>query len=293
MCLFALSAMAKTKCPPQGTRLTAAQYTDKYAAYAQEQQRKYGVPASITLAQGMLESAYGSSYLAVVANNHFGIKAYRWKGATVTCDDDYENEKFCKFKSVAEGYEYHSTFLRDNTRYAPLFKLDIDDYEAWAHGLKQCGYATNPKYAQLLINIIEQNHLDVYDALGKSGKKGYTLSNLPHHKLYTTARRRGLKYTLALDNDDLSYIAMEYGVSERKLRRWNDLPRLTELRQGDIIYLQGKRGRATKGYDYHIVKAGESMQSISQIYGVKVKSLMKLNKLVSATVQEGQILKLR
>lgn len=281
-------AVAGSKCPTMGPRLTVDQYCAKYADEARRQMQKYGVPASITLAQGLLESGYGSSYLAVVANNHFGIKAYSrgWTGPTVLCDDDTRNEPFCKFSSVKEGYEYHSTFLRDNPRYAPLFKLDIRDYESWANGLKTCGYATNPKYGQLLIDLIERNHLDVYDV---SSYRGI----IPTHKLYVTSARRGLKYVRCTATDDLAIIAKEYGISERKLRSYNDLLRGSRLHEGDIIYLQRKRKRADRGYDYHTVRAGESLWSISQTYGVRVTSLMKRSRLVSATVHEGQVLRLR
>lgn len=284
---LAPSVSAKSKCPAQGERLTAEQYCKKYAKEAQEQMRKYGVPASITLAQGMVESAYGSSYLAVIANNHFGIKAYRgWSGAKVYCDDDTQDEPFCKFSSVLEGYEYHSTFLRDNTRYARLFKLDIRDYESWAKGLSECGYATNKKYPQMLIDVIERNHLDIYDILDSKAVSR-------QHKLYVTAERRGLKYVRCEQGDDLAAIAYEFGLAERKLRYYNDLVRGAKLNQGDIIYLQSKKRKAPKGFETHVVKAGESLHSISQIYGVKVKSLMKRNHLVSATVHQGQVLELR
>lgn len=276
-------------CPPQRKPLKAEQYVKLYAKEAQRQQRKYGVPASITLAQGMLESGNGSSYLAVVANNHFGIKAYSrgWKGKVVHCDDDARQEPFCKFSSVAEGFEYHSTFLRDNPRYAPLFRLDVEDYEGWAKGLKKCGYATNPRYATLLIDLIERHHLDYYDVPSKR------FIDSPH-RLYQTAKgRRGLKYVRAHANDDLSYIAREFDVSRRQLRRWNDLPRKHTLREGEIVYVEPKRRRADKAHPVHTVRAGESLRSISQAYGVTVASLIKRNRLASAQVAVGQRLELR
>lgn len=287
--LFAPNAMAKkAKCPEMGPRLTVKEYCDKYADEARRQMKKYGVPASITLAQGLLESGYGSSYLAVVANNHFGIKAYSrgWKGPVVRCDDDARDEPFCKFSSVEEGYEYHSTFLHDNQRYAPLFKLDIRDYEGWARGLKQCGYATNPKYADLLIGLIEKNNLDAYDA-----KNAKALTSI--HKLYVTRKHHGLKYIRCNADDDLAAIAKEFGVSKRKLRKWNDLTKQSELHEGDIIYLQKKNKKAEKEYTQHVVRGGDSMWSIAQTYGVTVQSLMKRNKLASATVHAGQVLQLR
>lgn len=308
--------MAKGDCPDQGPRLSAQEYCRLYAAEAQRQQQLYGIPASITLAQGMFESAYGASYLAVKANNHFGIKAYHgWSGPVVKCDDDKSKEPFCKFNSVKDGYEYHSKFLKNSTRYAPLFKLKVTDYKGWAKGLRQCGYATNPKYPQLLIDIIERYHLDAYDKPTKVVASSSTSTNRPssssasssskpkdktisastfnRHKLYTTAKRRGLKYTLVKNNDSLEAIAREFKVSVSKLRAWNDLPNTYKLKEGDRIYLQSKKSKAPRGITVHKVAKGESLHSISQKYGVTVKSLVKRNKLTSGNVKVGQIIKLR
>lgn len=271
-----------------GTKLTVSQYCDKYADEARNQMRKYKIPASITLAQGIIESGYGSSYLAVVANNHFGIKAYRdWNGPIVRIDDDAKKEPFRKYKSVLDSYEDHSLFLVKNQRYSALFNYDIRDYESWAKGLKKAGYATNPKYADILIRMIETNHLDRFDVLGKNAFLGTP------HVVYLSSAKKGLKYIRLRSADDLSLIAQEFDVSVRSLRKWNDLHKKSVLMEGDIIYLQSKRSKALKQYPQHIVQPGESMHTISQIYGVTVKSIMKRNKLVSATVQVGQVLKLR
>ena len=205
--------------------------------------------------------------------------------------DDAKNEPFCKFKTVEDGYEYHSTFLLSNKRYASLFNLDPTDYEAWAKGLKKAGYATNPRYADMLIRIIEENHLDIYDVTKVRGR-GRNSKIIPH-KLYVTSKRRGLKYIRARADDDLSYIAKEFDVTKRQLRSWNDLHKKAVIMEGDIIYLQPKHKKADKKYPQHVVRAGESLHSISQMYGVRVSSLIKRNKLATATVQEGQVLKLR
>lgn len=284
-CFF--TTYARGKCPPIGKKLTPQQYVEKYLAEAQRQMDKYGIPASITLAQGMYESGYGSSYLAAKANNHFGIKAYSrgWKGPVVRCDDDDYDEPFCKFSSVKEGYEYHSIFLKQ-PRYAPLFELKLTDYRGWAKGLRKCGYATNPRYAEVLIRIIEENKLYIYD----QPTKRFVLRP---HQLFTTKERRGLKYVRAHEDDDLKAIAEEFDVSARKLRKWNDFPKRHVLKAGDIVYLQSKRSKADKGYKVHVVRAGESLLSISQLYGVKVKSLIRRNKLDDATVKVGQEIKLR
>lgn len=296
LCIFG-PLSARGNCPDQGPRLSAQEYCRLYAAEAQRQMQRYGIPASITLAQGMFESGYGSSYIAVKGNNHFGIKAYRgWSGPVVRCDDDKSNEPFCKFKSVLEGFEHHSKFLHDNSRYAPLFKLSPTDYVGWAKGLQKCGYATNPKYPELLCDIIKRYSLHQYD----TKKGGSTVGKTPAttlgnrgHKLYTTTGRRGLKFVRTLKNDDLATIGREFGIKERQLRKWNDLPKKYRLREGEIIYLQAKRSKADKQYPTHLVKGGESLQSISQQYGVTVHSLIRRNKLTTANVRPGQILKLR
>ncbi len=290
----ATMAIARSKCPTMGPRLTAQQYCDKYAEMARDQMRRHGVPASITLAQGMLESGFGSSYLAVVANNHFGIKAYSrgWTGAVERCDDDAQDEPFCKFASVQEGYEYHSTFLLNNSRYARLFSYNIKDYKKWANGLKECGYATNPNYGKLLIDLIEKNKLYEYDNLN------YSIGNIRNlegmHTVYKSSNdRSGMKYIRCKEGDDLRMIAREFDINVKKLMRNNDLMEGYVPREGDILYLQNKKSKAHKGYDRHVVVAGESMWMISQMYGVKISSLMKRNKLKSAAVYEGQVLKLR
>ncbi len=287
--------LARSNCPDQGPRLSASEYCRLYAAEAQRQMRLYGIPASITLAQGMFESAYGASYIAVKANNHFGIKAYRgWTGPVVRCDDDASNEPFCKFKTVQEGFEYHSKFLKNSTRYAPLFKLDVTDYKGWAKGLQKCGYATNPKYPELLCDVIERYNLTQYDKLTKSSSlKEIAAAPVSTHRLYSTAKRHGLKFVEAKKNDNLNAIAKEFKVSARQLRKWNDMPKNYKLKEGERIYMQPKKSKAEKIYPTHKVAKGESLHSISQKYGVTVKSIVKRNKLTSAQVQKGQVLKLR
>ena len=221
-----------------------------------------------------------------MANNHFGIKAYSrgWKGDVVRCDDDAKSEPFCKFRTVEEGFEYHSTFLTGSPRYAPLFRLDVDDYEGWARGLQSCGYATSRHYATALIDLIERHHVDIYDQ---------PTLRLTLHQVFLTAKRRGLKYIKVQRGDELAGIAREFNVTARKLRRWNDLPRRSTLREGDIIYLEAKHRRASRDHATHTVSAGESLHSISQRYGVTVASIVKRNRLQTAQVQAGQVLRLR
>ncbi|MBQ0056632.1 MAG: glucosaminidase domain-containing protein [Bacteroidales bacterium] len=284
---------ARNNCPPQGPRLSAEQYCKLYAEEAQRQMQKYGIPASITLAQGMYESGYGSSYLAVVANNHFGIKAYRnWNGPVVRCDDDARSEPFCKFKTVLDGYEHHSRFLVDNQRYAPLFKLNPLDYKAWAKGLSKCGYATNPQYAAQIIDVIERYHLDLYDTKKKGGKSSSTVA-AGSHQVYLSAEKRGLRYVRVAAGDDLSKLADEFHTTKGTLRKWNDLPKNYQLTVGEVIYLEAKHKKANKEHAVHVVRPGESLHKISQLYGVTVKSIVKRNHLQSGSVSVGQELKLR
>ena len=153
--------------PIHRTMSKASDYADKYAGAAMEQMRKYGIPASVTLAQGILESASGQSELSRKGNNHFGIKATRnWLdngGRYLVYTDDRPNEKFCQYASVADSYEHHSLFLRGNRRYANLFELSPDDYVGWTRGLQEDGYATSSQYASSLQAIIKQHGLDRYD----------------------------------------------------------------------------------------------------------------------------------
>jgi flagellum-specific peptidoglycan hydrolase FlgJ len=144
---------------------TPEQYIALYKNDAIKEMKEYGVPASITLAQGMLESSNGNSALAVKANNHFGIKCHSdWTGDTYHMDDDEKNECFRKYPNVLDSYRDHSKFLKERSRYAALFTLKITDYKGWAEGLKAAGYATNPKYPQLLVNLIERYQLYIYDS---------------------------------------------------------------------------------------------------------------------------------
>ena len=145
-------------------RMTRAEYIATYKDDAIEEMQRTGIPASITLAQGILESGDGNSALARYAKNHFGIKCHSdWKGPTFTMDDDAKDECFRKYRKVIESYKDHSAFLTGRNRYAFLFELKITDYKGWAKGLKKAGYATNPKYPDLLIGIIEKNELYKFD----------------------------------------------------------------------------------------------------------------------------------
>lgn len=268
-------------------------YLQKFHPVAVEQMKKYGIPASITLAQGLLESGRGTSKLATRGNNHFGIKAdSRWQGDTI---HSFDNGRWCTFrryKDAAKSYEDHSRFLCDNSRYDFLFKLKRTDYKGWAKGLKDAYYAEDREYDKKLISIIERYELYKYDSNSKSAnKKKDTKTNERREIL----KSNGLLYVIARDGDTFKSLSKELGVSKRKIRKYNDLYKEYTFKEGDIVYLQKKRSKATKGYSFHTTKKGESLYKISQIYGIKIKSLYKLNPQYESytTLKVGDVVRLR
>lgn len=260
------------------------QYIEKYAPIAVEQMQLHNIPASITLAQGLLESAAGSSYLARNANNHFGIKmGSDWTGPTLLKPDDHADDRFRVYDSVRDSYEDHSRFLQ-RKRYESLFSLSPIDYRGWATGLKRCGYATDPAYAQKLIGIIDN----------------YQLYNYDHSVLRPAAAAtgvcNGIPFVTVMEDDCLASIASRTGVSIKKLVKYNELSSHYVLTVGDRIYLKKKARRAAKEYkDYmHSIAAGESMHSISQKYGIRMSRLYKMNKLDNTYIPRiGDRLKVR
>lgn len=252
--------------------------------------KRYHIPASITLAQGLLESGAGQSTLARKSNNHFGIKCGGdWTGRTVRHDDDARNECFRAYKHPRESYEDHSKFLRGRSRYASLFKLKVTDYKGWAHGLKKAGYATDPRYAYRLIDIIELYGLHKYDT--KEGVKWMKKYPNPH-QLY---QANGLLYIVVKPGDTFKAISGEFDISQRKLRKYNDLYKGYVLKPGDVIYLEKKHKRADKAHVVHVLRGGESMYSVSQKYGICLKNLYKMNRMrpEDPCPKVGTILRLR
>ena len=274
-------------------------YIDTYKNMAIEQMQKYHIPASITLAQGLLESAAGRSTLATEANNHFGIKCGgSWTGPYVLRNDDAPNERFRKYRSARESFEDHSKFLQGR-RYQGLFQLKITDYKGWAHGLKAAGYATNPVYAESLIRIIEMYNLQQFDD-AKIRKETSSALNLPKNDFFErhTVLRNNKNYFIIVEiGDNMATISRQTGVSLRKLYKYNDLPRDYVPTQGDIIYLQKKQKHASREYrkyPIHIVEHNQSMFDIAQLYGIRLKYLYKLNKIDTDYVpQVGDILRIR
>jgi hypothetical protein len=291
--LFLLTLLTGTALHAQTLRRNSAyeSYIQKYKDVAVSEMKQYHIPASITLAQGLLESGAGQSDLARKSNNHFGIKcADNWTGRRVYHDDDARGECFRAYRDPKDSYSDHSKFLRNRTRYASLFQLKTTDYKGWAHGLKKAGYATDPRYATRLIDIIETYELYRYD----SGAKGGSYAEFSH----TPYTNNGLLYIKARRGDTLKSIAKEFGMSARKLRKWNDLYKGYVPQEGDIIYLEKKKRRAAKTSGLrrmHTLKKSESLHTVSQIYGIRLKNLYKMNHLQpgDAAPETGSSLRVR
>lgn len=252
----------------QPLKISAEQYIITYKDFAIREMYRTGVPASITLAQAILESQSGNSRLAREGNNHFGIKCKTgWQGKTITADDDTFGECFRSYDNSLESYKDHSNFLRENWRYKECFKLEHTNYKEWAEGLRKAGYATNPKYHILITGIIERYNLHQYDLepmpAGVVPEYNITINNIP--------------VTYAKEGESIENIAQKNNLSTKKIYKYNDLPEGSKIDAGDILYLKPKR---KKSFDeYHVVKEGESMYELSQIYGIKLKYLYKKNRI--------------
>lgn len=282
-------------------------YIEKYKDIAVKHQQAYGIPASITLAQGLLESQAGDSPLASSGNNHFGIKCHKdWTGDTLRHDDDALQECFRKYQRAEDSFEDHARFLK-RKRYQPLFALSTTDYQGWARTLKQCGYATDPGYPDKLISIIERYELFHYDSGQPIVTKRKELKgdeSMEHEidisildevsMLHNIRQKGGLHYVMAHNGDTYDSIAKEFGLKTRKLLSFNDLKTPKSLKSGDIIYLQEKEDKAVTGGDKYRVKRGETLYSISQTYGIKLKALLNLNSLsFDSKVAPGDTLKMK
>lgn len=294
--LCTLQALGQTKVNDKYQR-----YIDQYKDLAIEQMVKHRIPASITLAQGLLESGAGQSELARKGNNHFGIKCHDWTGATTYHDDDAAGECFRAYNNVLESYEDHSRFLEGNSRYRRLFSLGKTDYRGWAYGLKACGYATNPQYAERLINLIDAYKLYQYDRATSydkfiakhSGTDKPSSADAGLHLIYYYNNNY---YVYARESDTFKAIAKEIGISYRSIAKYNERDKNDRLHKGDIIYLKKKQKKAPKEFKKrpHTVAAGESMYDIAQKYGIRLASLYKMNKLgADYQVKVGDQLKVR
>ena len=294
---------------------------------------EYGIPASITLAQGILESGSGNSTLAREANNHFGIKCHSdWTGKRYHHDDDRPQECFRVYKNPEQSYEDHAKFLSDHRqkRYDSLFVYAPNDYKNWARGLKAAGYATAPDYAERLIKIIEDNNLYLLDCedgetlYADAGKKeepvdddtSKNVTDAVHNKGYSGAggidpdnyrvtvnaykgydvyRSNGVSYILAKEGDTYDSIGLLFRVASNRLRRFNDVSDTAELKTGDIVYIERKRARWEGAGLLHTVNVeSETLADVAQNYGIRLKSLARLNKAKpDAVYLKGRTIKLR
>ncbi len=274
-------------------------YIENYKDLAIKHMKKYRIPASITLAQGLLESGAGRSSLTLKSNNHFGIKCHNgWKGESVIAADDTPNDCFRKYKKAEDSYDDHSLFLTEKQRYSDLFLLEITDYRGWARGLQQAGYATDRAYANKLIKLIEDYELYEFDK--KGGKRHVEkdevqiVSPVMSGVKHTPYKTHGLVYVIAQRGDSYASIANEFGFDLKDLCEYNEVPNDFPLQDGNLVYFQEKKKKADKPYYEHVVEVGESMYSISQLYGVKVEKIYKMNKKDPEYVPtEGDILRLR
>lgn len=253
-------------------KFTSEEYISMYKDIAVIEMHAYGIPASITLAQGILESSNGNSRLAKEGNNHFGIKCKSdWTGKTIYVDDDAPNECFRAYNSALESFKDHSEFLKSNWRYNDLFKLQLTDYKGWADGLRKAGYATNPKYHEILVNLIERYKLYQYDYLPKPDGPAH------EHEL----RNNEIPAIYVQEGETVKDIAKKNDLPENRIYKWNDLPKGAEITEGDILYLKPKKRSGSA--EVHVVQPGEDMYEISQMYGIKLKHLYKKNR-----IEEGE-----
>ncbi len=310
LCLVSCRASRQTATPAVVTA-TAEEYINEYKDLAISEMRRTGVPASITLAQGMLESDYGRSSLARLANNHFGIKCHNdWTGQTIRQHDERHNECFRKYKRPEDSFYDHSDFLKSTSRYSFLFDLDPTNYKEWARGLKKAGYATNPQYADLLIRKIEENNLSAFDrgytasvakrlekAQSEPPKKISKVQNAEQPQSEDESVTFGAvmaRIPRIMENNRIQYIIVKDGDTREKIEnefqllKW-ELPRYNELADnfkpvpGQMLYLQPKREKAENGKEFHIASEGETMYDISQKYGVKLGNLLEMNRMEKGT----------
>lgn len=296
------------------TKITVEQYINTYKGLAISEMERIGIPASITLAQGLLESGTGNSKLATEGNNHFGIKCHNtWTGKTMYVDDDAPNECFRVYNTAYDSYIDHSNFLYGKPRYAELFTFKSNDYKSWAHGLKKAGYATNPNYAPLLIDLIEKYQLYRFDDPNANNNIYTNLPPQPTNNPKPTTNEpkpifnnnntikidikiepksqpiitqslkkivflnNGIKATKVQKNEDPKAIAKKFSLPLTDFLAMNDLTTNVALKEGQIMYLENKK-KKTKVLT-HQVAANETMWAIAQKYGIKLDMLLKKNQL--------------
>ncbi len=298
-------------------------YIEQYKNIAMREMQEYKIPASITLAQGLLESGNGNSELAKKSNNHFGIKCHKdWTGKRTYHDDDEKGECFRVYDSPEDSYRDHSIFLKKGQRYAFLFELEIIDYKGWAKGLKKAGYATLPVYANVLIKLIEDYNLTQYDQMVVKGKFKYNKDNkttrqqdnkstakdesqkakVDNDIVYTPFKiteaevvgktpddrfireNNKVKFIYAREGESVFYLADMLEIYDYQLVKYNNLGNRRTLKDNEIIYIEPKRNKAMRRYKYHTIQKGETLSYVSRLYGVKLNSLFKMNGMDENTI---------
>ena len=294
-------------------RQTREEYISRYMSIAVAHMERYGIPASITMAQGILESDCGNSLLSMKSNNHFGIKCKRnWTGEKVYHDDDAKGECFRSYPSVEASYQDHAEFLDSQPRYDSLFAYPSDDYKSWARGLKAAGYATAPDYAQRLVRVIEENQLYLLDrpdgmrlyatryglprdpeewfaeqsSVERTAEAGTAVDpdnyrvTINAHAGYNVYATNGVHYVTAKENDTFENIGRKFRISPRNLRKFNDLKdKQAQPVPGETVYIERKKKRWTGNSRHHISRQGETAYSVGQSYAIRTRSIEKLNKL--------------
>lgn len=281
-------------------------YVSQYKEIALQNEKEYGIPASIILAQGILESGAGTSGLAQASNNHFGIKAgSKWKGRVhLAWDDETKKSRFRCYDSPAESYRDHARLLTTNSCYKNLFKINIYDYRGWAHGLKKAGYATAPLYAQALIGIIDQYKL--YEINGgaklKPGKtvtitryitvekpvfeQDCILDEAEESEEQNMIAEAATRYAVLINDvhctvlqpgETLASISRKYDISPAQLLRYNEIGSEYGVKEGDIIFLDKKKNKYEGPQDVYIAKQGDTLYDVSQEFGIQLHQLAKLN----------------
>lgn len=314
-------------------RQTREEYVDRYHHIAIANMERYGIPASITMAQGILESDCGNSRLARQANNHFGIKCKKnWTGKTIRHDDDAKNECFRSYANAEASYRDHAEFLDTQPRYDSLFAYSSDDYKSWARGLKACGYATARDYAPRLIKIIEESKLYLLDrpdgarlyasrfeggsqSAGRSSEEWFAEQSsveqtasyseeidpdnyrvtINAHNGYNIYETNGVHYVLAKEGDTFENIGNKFRLSARNLRKFNDLTDKTaQPMTGEVVYIDKKKKRWQGNARHHVCRKGETAYAVGQSYGIRTRSVEKLNKLKAGYVlTEGQEIRIK
>lgn len=269
--------------------MNTKEYIDSFKQAAMQEMRVHGVPASITLGQGILESASGNSKLSKDCNNHFGIKCRKnWNGKTCLADDDAKDECFRGYETAMESYRDHSLFLKGSSRYAALFELNPTDYEGWANGLRDAGYATNPAYGTILTNIIKKYRLTLFDSMVVLGEEYFKGSSDQPDLIQIN----GVPAVGAKEGENPSEVAKKHNLGTWQIYRYNDLKEGEMINPGEILYLRPKRSSGSE--ETHILKKGETMRDISQQYAVKMKQLYRKNKMEPGQEPaEGEVIYLK